>query len=154
MHPSVSIVLPSSDAETCRVPRRFVWQLHAFIVSFVSLLNASSGETLATTYARVVTDASRDIYKVLFDPPVMVRSCGQSVFPNYCVKIAPGNQYKFAAISNGPDSMFAENGRRQVTCHHGSSSATFTFTDAGPREQDEQDVSLRGHIPTIYFSFA
>ncbi|KAH7680070.1 bpb/poz domain-containing protein [Aphelenchoides avenae] len=105
----------------------------------VSLLNASSGESLAITQRTTTTDASEDTYKVLFECPVL---------------IAPCTRYKITAVSIGPPSMYAENGLREVKCVHVGNSATFSFTDTQRRDNDQFDVSLRGHIPVIYFSFA
>lgn len=71
----------SSDYEVpmchiCTVTR------HLFEVN-VSLLNASSGESLAITQRTTTTDASEDTYKVLFECPVLVRSSGLTLLSNY-----------------------------------------------------------------------
>lgn len=68
------------------------------------------------------------------------------------VQITPGTQYKVTAVSIGLSSMYAANGRRKVTCDHVTSTVKFAFTDTGLRGTDQYDVSLTGHIPTIYFS--
>ena len=47
----------------------------------VSLLNDGSGEVLATTQAKITTDPGEDVYKVLFDRPVMVMTCDQPLLP-------------------------------------------------------------------------
>ncbi|KAH7684525.1 BTB/POZ domain-containing protein 2 [Aphelenchoides avenae] len=104
----------------------------------LSLLNISSGETVAAKHTKVMADANEDNYKVLFDRPVLIE---------------PGTQHRVTAVSVGPRSRRAMNGLREVTCHHGNRSVTFTFAHTELRGRDEYDVSLMGHIPTIYFSF-
>lgn len=120
----------------------------------VSLLNDSSGEALATTHAKVTTDASEDLDEVLFDQPVLVMTADLPLLPKCCVYITPDVQYKITAVSIGPNSMCAGKGSREVACEDGGSSVTFSFTDTGIRGNDRYDVSLMGHIPVICFSIS
>lgn len=100
-----------------------------------------------------MADANEDNYKVLFDRPVLVNLVAYRCCLTVSVKIEPGTQHRVTAVSVGPRSRRAMNGLREVTCHHGNRSVTFTFAHTELRGRDEYDVSLMGHIPTIYFSF-